>query len=554
MFYLATDILLTNLIYILTGKYFYFKYFNLNNEDAIQSGVLGVVIVSFISLLLNFFVPLNEYLRLTYIILVIVLFLQSKLHFQNQDKVFLVISSLFTFLLLIYSNEYRPDAGLYHIPYIQIINENKIILGLSNLHSRFGHVSIIQYLSAFNYSIFLKEFATLIPLGSLVSFVTIYFFYDLLKYLKKKEKFTIGKLFSLIILIYISYKINRYSEFGNDAPAHIFFFYLISYFLNIKNYSYKDLYLSSLYSVFIFSNKVFMGLSFIIPLYIFSKNLSYFKKIFFSLPTLFITLLILKNILVSGCLIYPAHSFCFENLKWSQDIEKIKSIEIEAEAWSKAWPENKNDKLNIENFSENFNWIDAWKSKHLKFIVNLILPYIILIIIIFLYIKSYSFKNKNNQIYLINYKDKKLIVIFTLSIIGIIFFFLKFPIYRYGYSYVLFFIYTVSIFLVRNIDENKFYKVCTIIIIICFLSLNLKQAIRVFKNFEKSNYLPDHIVIDEKNLKTKYVQKKMSGDMNIYYSANECFYGKAPCTNYKENFEKIDHNIKFGYDIFYIKN
>ena len=83
MFYLATDILLTNLIYILTGKYFYFKYFNLNNEDAIQSGVLGVVIVSFISLLLNFFVPLNEYLRLTYIILVIVLFLQSKLHFQN---------------------------------------------------------------------------------------------------------------------------------------------------------------------------------------------------------------------------------------------------------------------------------------------------------------------------------------------------------------------------------------------------------------------------------------------------------------------------------------
>ena len=23
-----------------------------------------------------------------------------------------------------YSNEYRPDAGFYHIPYIQILNEN----------------------------------------------------------------------------------------------------------------------------------------------------------------------------------------------------------------------------------------------------------------------------------------------------------------------------------------------------------------------------------------------------------------------------------------------
>ena len=84
MFYLATDILLTNLIYILTGKYFYFKYLKLNNEDAIQSGILGIVLVSFISLLLNFFFPLNEYLRLTYIILILTLFLQSNLNFQNQ--------------------------------------------------------------------------------------------------------------------------------------------------------------------------------------------------------------------------------------------------------------------------------------------------------------------------------------------------------------------------------------------------------------------------------------------------------------------------------------
>ena len=185
----------------------------------------------------------------------------------------------FNFLLIIYSNEYRPDAGLYHIPYVQILNENKIILGLSNLHSRFGHVSIIQYLSAFNYSHFLKEYGTLIPLSSIVSFIILYFFNDIINYLKKKDTFSLGKLFSLIILIYISYKINRYSEFGNDAPAHIFLFYLISFFLYSKGNSYKELYLTSLYSVFIFSNKVFMGLSFIIPIYFLSKNLSYLKKL-----------------------------------------------------------------------------------------------------------------------------------------------------------------------------------------------------------------------------------------------------------------------------------
>ena len=53
------------------------------------------------------------------------------------------------FLLTIsYDGTYRPDAGLYHLPYISILNENKIIIGLSNIHFEFGHVSILQYLSA----------------------------------------------------------------------------------------------------------------------------------------------------------------------------------------------------------------------------------------------------------------------------------------------------------------------------------------------------------------------------------------------------------------------
>ena len=41
------------------------------------------------------------------------------------------------------------DAGLYHLPFISIVNENKILIGLANLHFRFGHISIIQYGSAF---------------------------------------------------------------------------------------------------------------------------------------------------------------------------------------------------------------------------------------------------------------------------------------------------------------------------------------------------------------------------------------------------------------------
>ena len=74
------------------------------------------------------------------------------LRFQNQRKNFhLYFNSHNNFFLLICcSTVNRPDAGLYHL-YTSIINENKIIFGITNLHFRFGHVSIIQYLSsAFN--------------------------------------------------------------------------------------------------------------------------------------------------------------------------------------------------------------------------------------------------------------------------------------------------------------------------------------------------------------------------------------------------------------------
>ena len=47
---LIIDILITNLVYILTGKYFYSKYLGFKDENAIQNGILGIVIVSFISL------------------------------------------------------------------------------------------------------------------------------------------------------------------------------------------------------------------------------------------------------------------------------------------------------------------------------------------------------------------------------------------------------------------------------------------------------------------------------------------------------------------------
>jgi hypothetical protein len=212
--------ILTNFIYFCSGSLFVSAK-KCDFQSQFHIYFIGVTVISFISLLLNFFFPLTPIINsILYLAIIFIFAIKAKFTLNKKHINFLLISSFITFLLIIYSSVNRPDAGLYHLPYISIINENKIIFGLNNIHFRFGHVSILQYLSAINNNYLFSENGISIPLASIVSFFYLYFFYDIFKVAKKKEPPNLSNFFSLFILIYIAFKIARYSEFGNDAIAH----------------------------------------------------------------------------------------------------------------------------------------------------------------------------------------------------------------------------------------------------------------------------------------------------------------------------------------------
>lgn len=205
------------------------------NYSIFYKALIGLITASFIALLLNFFTPLNKNINsFIFILFFLIFLLKSKVTIKKKEILFLTISTLICFLLILLSNVNRPDAGLYHLPHIAILNEYKIIFGLNNLHSRFGHVSVVQYLSALNNNYFFKEDGIIIPLASIASFYYIYFSNEVFKIYKKKSKINSSSLFSLLVLIYISFKIMGYDGFGNDAIAHLSFFYLISYTLKLE--------------------------------------------------------------------------------------------------------------------------------------------------------------------------------------------------------------------------------------------------------------------------------------------------------------------------------
>ena len=97
--------------------------------------IFSLIILSFFSLLINFFIPISKNINSIFLIIGFLLILKyKKFYLKKKYIIFSIFSGLIIFLLISNSNVYRPDAGLYHLPYINIINEEKIIIGAANLH------------------------------------------------------------------------------------------------------------------------------------------------------------------------------------------------------------------------------------------------------------------------------------------------------------------------------------------------------------------------------------------------------------------------------------
>ena len=131
---------------------------------------------------------------------------------------------------------------------------------------------------------------------------------------------------------------------------------------------------------------------------------------------------------------------CFDNLKWSNKTELTKQS-VSSEAWAKGWPDRFDKDINQNQFIENFNWLKAWSSKHLKYIVQLLIPYLIFIFLISIILNLLKITDKSINFSLIKSDRFKVISLILILMLGNLLFFLKFPLFRYGYSY------TISLYL-----------------------------------------------------------------------------------------------------------
>ena len=243
---------------------------------------------------------------------------------------------------------------------------------------------------------------------------------------------------------------NRYGEYGNDAPSHFLFFFLVSEIIrSLQEDNIKKIANFFLLSTFIILNKITILFSNFLPLILINKK-NFFeifkeKKIYFSL--IFLVLWLIKNLLVSGCLVYPVKKTCLGHFEWA-DLKKTEYFSNESEAWAKNWPsftKNNPENLNLKNYIKNFNWVETWIKNYSINIIKILLPYIIFLLLIYLVLKNNNFK-KNAQTKVI-----KINLLLIILLISSIFCLINLHVYSYGFKILLY-------------ESNVFKSLC------CFLS------------------------------------------------------------------------------------
>ena len=505
---------------------------NYNTYNYTKSLIFSIIIIFFLSLLLNFYFPINNYIATLIPIFGLILSIKfRKLIFRFSFFKFLILISILVTLFLIESNVYRPDAGLYHLPFIGIINSEKIIIGISNLHSRYSMTSIIQYFDAINNNLILKNNGIVFSQALIASAIIINFISLLGRYVKKKN-YNFHFFFLFFVVIYIAYKMNRYSEFGNDAPSHYLVFFLISeILLNIKKIKLDNFLNNLLISLFIVQSK--LTLIFIILLNIIHLNKINLKELILDKKFIFINIFFIawigKNILFSGCALYPIEFTCMKNLSWT-NLENIKEVSLEAEVWTKGWSELLADhKFSMDEFKSNFNWIKIWLFTHGKLILKILIPYLIFTILLLIFLLD---RTKKKKVFL----DKKIYLIFFILIFCSIIWFIKAPLFRYGYSFLVSSIVFILsyLFMKYELKFNLQNKIFVSILLMCISIITFKNIYRIY--ITSNNYVnhpwPKYYSMGDNNIQPKFKFDNING-LKIAVPINDyCMYTNSVCSHY----------------------
>ncbi|WP_061269874.1 LIC_10190 family membrane protein [Leptospira interrogans] len=449
----------------------------------------------------------------------------------------IIIIITFPFLLsaLVFSLNppFAYDSGLYHIQSIKWIQEYSVVPGLANLHGRFGfnpNIFTIFALTSLK-EIFKQEiFSVNFVIYSILVLHSINRIYKILK----QEGFTNSFLLHSIVLFLILEQFMSLSSPTPDLISIVLPLYILTNLpknengihskLNLENY-----FSSIILSVYTISVKLSTIPLCILILLLIIRYKFDGKKLLIVISIIFLILLpwLIRNVILSGYLIYPFSAIDIFNFDWKVPLNAVVSEKLSITGWARNPGEGYKEAAQMKFWE----WFPIWwntisKLNRLFIVISFLSPIFIFIYSLFKKIKI----------------DFQTFAILFTSWIGVIFWILLAPDIRFGKAFLgvsaisplLYFNFKINFFPIKISKTSKQIILVFIFIIVSVFLINRRTYNRC-KNFIRENSAffvrPKKIKIPQ-NLEFKKIQMN---DLEVFIPAegDRCYDYEIPCMPYK---------------------
>ncbi len=475
---------------------------NTSNHSNGETGLYGLFFLGFLSIFFNFFIPINFLLTS----LVCTIGILTFIYLIAKKKIIFRINNVIIFFLIIPTAilfEYHADYFWYHLPYVNIKSQFKIIFGLANLNDNLGYSHVwYDIISIFNLPYYKTKYI------SVVSIVFLFFFIILLKDIFISTKQDIIKKLILLSVCFVGLIYSDSKDYGSEIQINLIYIiisiYICSIFyekniINVKPFFLKIL-LLFFFAILIRTNAIIF-FPLIIIFIILYKNIFLStlinNKIFYLFIFLFSFLYVVKNLIITGCLAYPIYFTCFDSISWGLGIEHAKFRFFHLSAQSKGyllWLINENLIKNIfdyysyrdttlfespESYLKNKNWIKYWWKYEYDIdrFLNVLYFFIIFIILNFIF----NFRDiKLKEMYVNICNNFGIILLFLIPIFSWIY---LLPQTRYGgYGIIFVFLALLCLNFFSHIKKTNYYPII-LLLLVSLIYFEGKNYLRIYNNY-----------------------------------------------------------------------
>jgi len=341
--------------------------------------LISIFFIGNLQFLLNFFLPGKIILRILYFVAAILIIYNIKvrpvINLKNLNPYIQVFIPI-CLSISSYGMWLHYDAGLYHLNHQLWINESKIIFGLSNLNIWYSWSGMYEYISSL---LWLENNFIQLHYLNLIFFCVLFSFLSISLTTKKSLFYRNVSIAILIFSILDNFGIGggnngfiTIQTIGKPDVAFgvLFFLATILIFNSIATNSIdsKELFIITMFQVFLIQLKTFGY--FLSPLYLFyfyklikKENQNIKSLVIKVLPPGFILFFwYIKNIITSGCILFPIENLCFSQFSWyeegtarsiaiwGRDIPRVYKFDQSFFEWFRVWYELDHNKQVAPNF------------------------------------------------------------------------------------------------------------------------------------------------------------------------------------------------------------